>query len=94
MGQYVLGGVRVAKVTYGAPELLIVASSDDSAFGIRTKQLLDMVERSDQLLAVRGIEPVLGRLAHGDDEDLPVAVDREVIIRKDRGRGRHCLPRP
>jgi hypothetical protein len=67
------------KSTHGTPELGIVAFGYQRPFGIRAKNFPHGVEGVDELLGVGAVDPVLGRFAHGDDENVAIVpVDGEV----------------
>lgn len=67
--------------TYGTPELSIVAFGDYGTFGRGTEEFTSRVESSNDLLGEFTVETVLGRPAHGDDEDVAiVAVESQIRL--------------
>lgn len=68
-------------VTYGTPELGIVAFGYHCSLSIWSNQLSYSVEGADDFLSIDAIQSILRRLAHGDDEDVAiVTVQREVRL--------------
>lgn len=77
------GGIieNLMSFTYSAPKLGIVASSNHSSFTILTQSSSHEIECSDEFLAIAGVQSILWRFAHGNDEDVTiVAIERKVSI--------------
>lgn len=67
--------------TYSAPKLSIVTSSNHSPFTVLAQGSSHEVKCSDECLAIAGVQSVLWRFAHGDNEDVSiVAIERKVSI--------------
>ncbi len=67
--------------TYGTPEFGVVASCDDSALWVGTKCFSNRVEDVNDLLAKLWIKAILWRLCQCDNEDVAMALHREVFGR-------------
>jgi hypothetical protein len=59
-------------VTYGTPKFSIITPGNHSSLAVWSQCCSHEIEGFDQSLAVRGIQSVLWRFAHGDDEDVAI----------------------
>lgn len=58
--------------TYGTPELSIVAFSDHCSLTVWAQSSPYKIEGFDESLAIVGVQSILWRFAHGDDEDVAI----------------------
>ena len=67
--------------TYSAPEFGIIAFGDHSSLAIWAQRSPHKVECFDKFLAIAGVQSILWRFAHGDDEDVAiVAIEGKISV--------------
>lgn len=62
----------MVRSTYRAPKLGIITSRYDSSLTIWAQSSSNEIECFDQFLAIAGVQSILWRFAHGDDEDVAI----------------------
>lgn len=65
-------------LTYSAPELSIAAARNHRAIRVRTKQFLNSTQCLDKLLAIPGVQSVLGGFLHGKNEYIAAPLQGEI----------------
>jgi hypothetical protein len=77
------GGTQTQVVlsTYSTPKLSIVTSSNNSPFTILAQSSPHEVKCPNEFLAIAGVQSILWRFAHGDNEDVAiVAIERKIGV--------------
>ena len=77
--------------TYRTPKLGIVAFRDNGTLAIRSQNLPYFVESTNELLRICTVDTILGRLAHGDDEDVAIIAVQRKILLVDDGLRHDCV---
>ena len=72
---------QVVLSTYSTPKLGVVTSSNNSSFAILAQSGSYEIESSDEFLAIAGVQSILWRFAHGDNEDAAiVAIECKISV--------------